>query len=82
MAQPRGSVPDSIEGKQWTLLKSCSELHLTYQIKLLTYMATQHGAKLVISVPAGCRISGDLSAFAEKYAQWVSLERFERREEQ
>ena len=28
MAQPRGSAPDSIEGNQWTLLKSCSELHL------------------------------------------------------
>ena len=82
MAQPRGSAPDRIEGKQWTLLKSCSELHLTYQIRLLTYMATQHGTKLVISVPARCRISRDLPAFAGKYAQWVSFDFFERGEEQ
>ena len=74
MAQARGSAPDSIEGNQWTLLKSCSELHLTYQIRLLTYVATQHGAKLVSSIPAGCQISRDLSAFAEKYAQWVPRE--------
>ena len=79
MTQARGSAPDMIEGNKWTLQKSCSELHLTYQIKLLTYMASQNGAELSVLIPQGCRISRDLAAFAEKYTQWVSFERFERR---
>ena len=37
MPTVRGSMPDAIKGDEWILIKGCTKLFLTYQIKLLTY---------------------------------------------
>lgn len=75
MGNLRGSCPDYINEDQWVLVKSCDHLYLTYQIKLLTYMASQYNVKLVISVCENCIISELLEDFIRKYYQYIILER-------
>lgn len=71
----RGSRPDAVSGTKVYLLKIASYLRLTYQIRLLTFLASEHGNKLVIRLPAQARMSPDLRAFVKKNARFVRIER-------
>lgn len=71
----RGSAPDYVYEKEWILVKSCDHLYLTYQIKLLTYLAKQNEVKLIISISESCVVSELLMTFTQKYFEYIKLER-------
>ncbi len=72
----RGARPDATDGgNTWYLLKFVSELHLTYQIRLLTFSAGEAGARLVIRVPRPCRLSRPLRTFIRDHKATLKLER-------
>ncbi len=71
----RGTRADVIDGGTWVLLKWVSELHLTYQIRLLTFAAAQQRARLFIQLPERCRLSAPLSEFVKEYKKWVRIKR-------
>jgi hypothetical protein len=71
----RGARPDAADGGSWVLLKWVSELHLTYQIRLLTFAAAQERARLTIKVPKRCRLSPPLSEFLKQHKRLVKLQR-------
>jgi hypothetical protein len=71
----RGARPDASDGGTWFLLKYVSELHLTYQIRLLTFAAAQSRARLFIRVPKRCRLSPPLSDFVKQHKASVRIQR-------
>lgn len=70
----RASRADAIDGDVWYLLKNVARLRLTYQIRLLTFAASEQGARLVIRVPRGCTPSRDLTAFIVAHGGLVRME--------
>jgi hypothetical protein len=72
---PRRARPDAVDGASWYLLKFVSELHLTYQIRTLTFDATQSGTRLTIQVPRPARLSAPLRAFIKKHKDLLRVER-------
>lgn len=71
---PRGSRPDAASGDAIYLIKSCSELRLTYQIRLLTFMATEQGSNLVLAIREDCRLSRDLKTFVRANRRHLRVE--------
>jgi hypothetical protein len=71
----RGSRPDAISGSDAWLFKNVSELRLTYQIRLLTFISAERGARLIIRVPKSARLSRDLRAFVKANSGVVQIER-------
>jgi hypothetical protein len=72
---PRGARPDAHSGASWYLLKFVSELHLTYQIRVLTFGAKQSGVRLTIRVPRPARLSAPLRAFVKEHKDVLRVER-------
>ncbi|MDO3700957.1 hypothetical protein Q3W71_04600 [Micromonospora sp. C28SCA-DRY-2] len=71
----RGSRPDvAVDGTAY-LLKRVSHLRLTYQIRLLTFMAEESGERLVIRVPRQATTSDDLREFVRQHRRYVRIER-------
>ena len=67
----RGTMPDSEDPKYLYLFKAPSELKLTYQIKMCTYLAKSSGKKLVLQVPARTTKSPRLAAFLKENREAV-----------
>jgi hypothetical protein len=57
---PRGSRPDAESAGKIYLIKHVSILRATYQVRLLSFIASRQGKKLVLRVPAGCRFDAVL----------------------
>ena len=71
----RGSRPDAISGSNAFLFKNVSMLRLTYQIRLLTFLAAEQGSRLVIRIPKSARMSRDLRAFVKENSGVLTIER-------
>ena len=63
----RGSRPDAVKDDVWYLFKNVPLMRLTYQVRLLAFLATQNSARLIIILPAGAALSADLRSFARQY---------------
>jgi hypothetical protein len=73
---PRGSRPDAVGSGRWYLIKNVPLMRLSYQVRLLTYMAQQNSARLVVVLPPGARVSKDMRAFVRENP--VIIQRAER----
>jgi hypothetical protein len=71
----RGSMPDAENAKALYLLKNVSELRLTYQIKLLAYMAKTKNKRLYIRLPASATIHPTLRDYIREREGLIRLER-------
>jgi hypothetical protein len=71
----RGSRPDAVVGTRAYLLKNGSRLRLTYQVRLLTFLASERGTSVVIRAPKTSTLSSDLRAFVKHHRRWVKIER-------
>ena len=71
----RGARPDAVSGSKAYLLKNVSELRLTYQIQLLTFLAAERGSRLVIRVPKSARLSRHLRGFVRENSAVLKIER-------
>lgn len=64
----RRSLPDQKKsGNGWILGKSCSTLHLTYQIYNLAEEAEQQKAILRLLIPQKCKLSQELKDFLKEH---------------
>lgn len=63
---PRGSRPDAVGPGRWYLIKNVPLMRLTYQVRLLAYLAQQNPARLVVVLPPAARVSKDLRAFVRE----------------
>jgi hypothetical protein len=63
----RGSRPDAVKGGVAYLFKNVSLLRLTYQVRLLTFLATEQGTRLVVVIPKSTKVSNELRAFARAH---------------
>lgn len=72
---PRGAKADAEVRDKAYLIKNVSELRLTYQIRMLAYMAQTGGKKLIIQVPKGAKIHSSLRDFMREMDQLVKIER-------
>jgi hypothetical protein len=70
--KPRGCLPDAVSQDAFILIKSGSELRLTYEIRLATFMAQQSRKKLRLILQPSTVASAQLRAFAAKHG--VSIE--------
>jgi hypothetical protein len=71
----RAAMADAERHDAYFLLKNVSSLRLTYQIRLLTYRASEKGCKLVIRVPATCIIHPTLRDFQKEHSKLIKIER-------
>jgi hypothetical protein len=71
----RGARPDAVSGDEWYLFKNVSELRLTYQIRLLTFLAKERGVRLIVRAPKTTRLSTDLWTFVKANSPTLKIER-------
>lgn len=71
----RGSLPDAETNDKLILIKRCSELRATYQIKLLTFLAHQKQKKLVLELTKGAKIHKSLKEFRKKHSNLIKIVR-------
>jgi hypothetical protein len=72
---PRGARADAEVGDNLYLIKSVSQLRLTYQIKMLTYMAQMRNKKLIIRLPKAARVHESLKTFVSDMDGLIKIER-------
>lgn len=61
--QARAFLPDGMDKTRIVLIKACSRLKLTYELKLATFMARENKRQFIISIPNNCQLEDAL----EKY---------------
>ena len=71
----RGARADAEVGDKFYLIKSASLLRLTYQIKMLTYMAQTRKKKLIIRLPKTAKIHDSLKQFIASADGLIKIER-------
>lgn len=71
----RGALADAEQGDKIFLFKNVSELRLTYQIRLLTFLAIEKRMRLVIQVPNKCRIHISLTNFVKSTGRKVQIKK-------
>ena len=72
---PRGALADAETRDRLYVLKNVSVLRLTYQIRLLTYRATQEKKKLVLRIPKICKLDRSLTAFIKELNPVIQVEK-------
>ena len=71
----RGSRPDLERNDALFLLKNVRCLKLTYQIRLLTFRATDLNKTLIIKVPNSCVLSKELKDFQAGNSEHLRVEK-------
>jgi hypothetical protein len=71
----RGARADAERNDAFFLLKKVSSLRLTYQIRLLAFRAFESERKLVIRVPANCKLHPSLRDFQKAHSKVVQIEK-------
>jgi hypothetical protein len=71
----RSTRADAETNDAFYLLKNVSLLRLTYQIRLLTFRAFSSRRKLVLRIPARCRLHSTLKDFQKEQSKIVRIER-------
>lgn len=71
----RGARPDAEAADTVYLIKNVSELRLTYQIRLLAFMAETSGRELVIQLPKDAQVHASLEDFIRVMSRTVKIER-------
>lgn len=71
----RGAFPDAQKGNDIYLFKNVSTLRATYQVRLLTYLASEAGRRLIIDVPKHFKPHPSLSQFMKEFPKAVRIEK-------
>jgi len=72
---PRGTRADAERNGAMFLIKNVSTMRLTYQIRLLTLRAVETRRKLLIDVPAICKVHPMLREFVRQHSKFVRIEK-------
>lgn len=71
----RGALPDAETYDRMVLVKSCSVLRATYQIRLLTYMAQRDSKQLVIHMRKGSKLHASLLELRRTTGNTIQVKR-------
>jgi len=71
----RGAFPDGQKDKEIYLFKNVSTLRATYQVRLLVFMASEAGRKLVIDVPQHFKPHPSLSRLLNEFPKTIRIEK-------
>jgi hypothetical protein len=72
---PRATMADGENSDTLVLVKRVSFLRLTYQIRLLCYLATKKGKKLIIKLPKHTKINNSLRKFIKENSKFIKIEK-------
>lgn len=72
---PRGARPDADVGNKLYLIKHVSEMRLTYQIRVLAYVAHSQSKKLIVQLPKQAAVHASLGDFVRSSNGLVKIER-------
>ena len=75
MSQLRGILPDALDDTRVVLLKACTYLRLTYEIRTATFMAKKQNRTLVLACKKVCRFSPELESYLTQWAGIVQIHR-------
>jgi hypothetical protein len=64
---PRGILPDAVTDDAVVLIKGCTTLRLTYEIRLATYMARQTRKRLLLVLMPECSLAPALRDFVDAH---------------
>jgi hypothetical protein len=67
--------PDAVSDDKLYLIKNLPNMRLTYQIRLLTFLAAERHERLIVIIPKSCRPSRDLQGFVKKNAAAITIKR-------
>ncbi|MGF6907224.1 hypothetical protein [Fusobacterium sp. PH5-44] len=71
----RETMPDDFWGQNYMIIKVCSTLKLTNQIKILTNRVITEKAHFILKIEEKCILSEKLEAFIEKNKKYIKIER-------
>ena len=71
----RGTRPDDESFDKVFLIKQVSELRATYQVRMLTYMASQKGKKFIIQLPKEAKLHNSLKELRKNAPGVIKVER-------
>ena len=71
----RGTRADHETNDKLLLLKKVSVMRATYQVRLLAFIASQKGKKLVIRMPKGAKIHSSLRDLRNATGNLIKIER-------
>jgi hypothetical protein len=69
----RAAFPDAQKGNEIYLFKYVSTLRATYQIRLLTFLASEAGKQLVIDVPQHFKPHPSLSRLQKEFPKTIRI---------
>lgn len=72
---PRGAKPDAEVGDKLYLIKNASQLRLTYQIRMLAYMAKTRNRKFIIQLTKTAKVHDTLKDFVRSMNGLIKIER-------
>ena len=72
---PRGAKADAEVGDKVYLIKNALQLRLTYQIRMLAYMAQTRKKKLIVQLPREAKVHESLKEFVRDMAGLIKIER-------
>ena len=70
----RGALPDAQDARRICIVKNVSVLRATYELRLLTFLASEAGKKLVIVVPKSSIPDKGLSRLITEFSKTIMLE--------
>jgi len=71
----RGAFPDAQQGDKIFVFKNVSLLRATYQIRLLIFLASEAGKKLVLDIPQHCKLHPSLAQLVGEFPKTVQIQR-------
>jgi len=71
----RTSIADAISDKNWYLIKYCTELKSTYQIRMLLFLVISKKGRLIIRVRKECLLSDNLKKLIKENKPFAKLEK-------
>ena len=74
----RGALPDAQKDNKIYLFKYVSTLRATYQMRLLTYLASEAGKKLIVDVPQHFKPHPSLSRLMKEFPKTIQIEKTSR----
>lgn len=71
----RGALPDGQDHKRILLVKNVSTLRATYQIRMLTFLASEAGKTLVIVVPSHFILHPSLRILIDEFPRAIQIQK-------
>jgi hypothetical protein len=71
----RRILPDALDDEKLLLIKACSSLRLTHEIRTAAVAAQERRLQFILAVPAACVLHSELTSFIVEHA--VTLYRTE-----